>query len=118
VGGLGVVDSLSTSLDIAAHTVVVAGSEGVEVVGTVEGNSVVGGVEAEGGSVAGHFALGNVVRGLTTEEEAITAQNGVGSECGTLKKRATISECKRTGQRIGRTLKMSRAARVWTPDCL
>jgi len=87
VGGLGVVDSLSTSLDVAAHTVVVAGGEGVEVVGAVKGNRVIGSVEAKGSSIAGDLALGDVVRGLGTEEEAVTAENGVGSECGTLKEK-------------------------------
>ena len=79
-GGLGVVDSLGTSLDVRADTVVVACSESAQVTETVKGDGVLGGTVAEGSSVTSNLALSNVVRCLTTEEEAVTADDSVSSE--------------------------------------
>ena len=84
-GGLGVVDSLGTSLDVRADTVVVACSESAQVTETVEGDGVLGGTVAEGSSVTSNLALSNVVRGLGTEEETVTTENGVSSESGALR---------------------------------
>jgi len=64
--------------------VVVARGEGVEVVETVKGEGILGSIVAESSRVAGNFALGDVVSSLGTKKEAITAKDGVRSECGTL----------------------------------
>ena len=84
VGGLGVVDGLGTSLDVAVDALVVGGGEGLEVVETVDGNGVLRSVEADGGRVAGDLALGDVVGGLSADEETVTAEDSVGSEGRTL----------------------------------
>ena len=64
---------------------VVARGESAEVAETVEGDGVLGGTVAEGSSVTSDLALSNVVRGLGTEEETVTTENGVSSESGALK---------------------------------
>jgi len=64
--------------------VVVGRGEGLEVIETVEGNSVLRGIVSNGGSIAGDVATSNVVRGLGTDKETITTQNGVRSESGAL----------------------------------
>lgn len=120
-GGLGVVDSLGTSLDVRADTVVVACSESAQVTETVEGDGVLGGTVAEGSSVTSDLALSNVVRGLGTEEETVTTENGVSSESGALKGKSFAS-IRRDGRLRALfkmpTLKRSRKARVWRPGCL
>jgi hypothetical protein len=87
VGGLGVVYSLGAGLDVATDTVVVRRGEGIEVVETVQGDGVFGGIVPDGGSVAGDVATGDVVRSFGAEKEAVAAQNGVCSESGTLEER-------------------------------
>lgn len=84
-GSLSVVDSLGTSFDIRAHTVVVAGSESRSIAQAVDGDGVVRGAKADGTRVAGDATLRDIVRSLGTNEESITTKNGVGSECGSLK---------------------------------
>jgi hypothetical protein len=64
--------------------VVVARGEGVEVIETVNGQGVLRGIIAESSGVAGNFALGNIVGSLGTKEEAITTEDGVCGEGGTL----------------------------------
>ena len=59
---------------------VVAGGEGLQVVKTVEGDGVVGSVEANGGGVTGDVTLSDVVCGLSTDEETITSEDGVSGE--------------------------------------
>lgn len=83
-GALGVVDSLGTRLDVLGHLVVVASGEGREVAETVEGDGVLGGREANGTSVPGDGTRGDIVGRLGTDKEAVTADNGVSSEAGTL----------------------------------
>lgn len=83
-GCLGVIDSLGTSLDIAAHAVVVARRVGAQVSETVEGDGVLGSAVSESGGVAGHLALGNVERGFGTNQEAITSKDSVGGDGGAL----------------------------------
>lgn len=80
LGRLGVIDGLGTSLNVGVDSVVVRGGEGVEVIDAVNGDSVFGCVVANGGGVAGDLASGNVVGGLSTEEESVTAENGVSGE--------------------------------------
>ena len=77
---LGVVGGFGTSLDVRADTVVVACSESAQVTETVEGDGVLGGTVAEGSSVTSDLALSNVVRGLGTKQEAVTANDSVGGE--------------------------------------
>lgn len=80
LGSLGVVDSLSTCLNVTAYTVVVAGRECVEVVQGVDSDGVLWGVVANSGSVLGKLALGDVVRCLSTNEETITTNDAVSGE--------------------------------------
>ena len=81
---LGVVNSLGTSFDVGTDAVVVARGEGVEVVETVNGDGVLRGIIADSSSVAGNVALGDIVSSLGTKKEAITTDDGVCSESGTL----------------------------------
>jgi hypothetical protein len=95
--------------------VVVGRREGLEVVETVHGNGVLRGIVPDSGSVAGDISTSNVVRGLSADEETVATQNGVCSESGALKTMLAGAPETKEG---GRTLKTSRAARVWRPDCL
>jgi len=83
-GGLGVVDSLGTSLDVLANSVVVRSGEGGQVSETVEGDGVVGSGVTESTSVSGDGTGGDIVRCLGTNKETISANNSVGSEGGAL----------------------------------
>ena len=60
-GGLGIIDSLGTGLDIGAHTMVVAGSERRSVAQTVEGDGIVRSAEADSTGVTGEATLGDIV---------------------------------------------------------
>lgn len=84
VGALGVVGGTSTGLGVSIDAVVVAGRVGREVAETVEGDGVVGGVEASTEVVSAQFTLLDVVRSLGTGKETIAAKDGVSSEGGTL----------------------------------
>lgn len=64
---------------------IVAGSERRPVAQAVEGNGVVRSAEADSTGVTGETALGDVVRSLGTDEESVTAEDGVGSEGWSLK---------------------------------
>ena len=59
---------------------VVAHSECGQVRETVNGNGVLRRGEPGRGSVAGEFALGNIVRRLGTNKEAVTTDDGVRGE--------------------------------------
>ena len=59
---------------------VVARSEGRQVAETMESDSVLGRAEADSTGVAGNLAFGDVVRGLSTDEETIAAENGISGE--------------------------------------
>ena len=83
-GRLGVVDRLGTGLDFIADSVVVRGGKGGEVAETVESDVVDFGGVAESTGVSGDGTRGDVVRGLGTDQEAVTADNGVGGEGGSL----------------------------------
>jgi len=83
-GGLGVVDSLGTSLDVLADSVVVRSSEGGEVSETVEGDGVVRGGVTESTGVSGDGTGGDIVRSLGTNKETVSANNSVGGEGGAL----------------------------------
>lgn len=85
VGGrLGVVGGTGTGLDVGVDAVVVRGRVGGEVAQALQGDGVLGGVEAGSEVVLGHLGSLDVVRGLGTSEETVTAQDGVGSEDGSL----------------------------------
>lgn len=83
-GGLGVVDSLGTSLDVLANSVVVRSGEGGQVSETVKGDGVVRGGVTEGTGVSGDGTGGDIVRSLGTNKETVSANNSVGSEGGAL----------------------------------
>lgn len=78
MSGLGIVDSLGSSLNIGTDAVVVACGEAVEVVASMDGDSIVGSVVANGGSVLGDLAIGNVVCSLGTSKETITSDDSIG----------------------------------------
>jgi len=83
-GGLGVVDSLGTSLDVLANSVVVGSGEGGQVSETVKGDGVVRGGVTESTGVSGDGTGGDIVRCLGTNKETVSANNSVGSEGGAL----------------------------------
>lgn len=89
-GGLGVVDSLGTSLDVLGDLVVVRGGEGGELAEGVEGHGVLWGRVAESSGVAGDGTGLDIVRCLTTDEETVVADNGVSGEGGALGKSVCI----------------------------
>lgn len=112
-GELGVVDGLGTGLDVAVHTVVVAGSVGLKAVQSLDGDCVVGGVVANSGSVFCDLSVVDIVRGLGTGEESVAANDTVSSDD------ALRKDEYGSGRAAGtRTLKRSNAPRVWKPDCL
>jgi len=82
LGCLGVINSLSTSLHIGADTVVVAGSEVLQAVKTVNSNGVLGGVVANGSSVAGDLAISDVESSFTTDKETVTTNNSICGDSG------------------------------------
>lgn len=84
-GSLGVVDGFGTSLDVTVDAVVVAGREGAQVVESVNGDGVFRCAESDGRCVAGNLALGDVVGSLSSNEEPVTSNNGVGGEGGSLR---------------------------------
>ena len=86
MSGLGVIHSLGASLDVTAHTVVVASSKSLQVVKTVNGDSVFRRVVTKSSSITSNVALSDVVSSLSANKETITAQNGVCNESGALYK--------------------------------
>lgn len=83
-GSLGVPDGLATSLEVGVDAVVVRGREDLERVVGVQGDRVLGGGVASGGGEAGDVGLGDIVGDITTNQEAITANNGITGEGGAL----------------------------------
>lgn len=63
---------------------VVARRERVQVVETVKGDSVLGGIVTDSSGITGNLALGDVVSSLGTKQEAITTEDGVRGEGGAL----------------------------------
>lgn len=86
-GRLGIVDRLGTSLDVPANSVIVASRVSRQVAQSVNGDSVFGSAESKGGRVARDLARGHIVRRLSTNEESITADDGIGGEGRALSKR-------------------------------
>ena len=99
MSGLGVIHSLGASLDVTAHTVVIAGSESLQVVKTVNGDSVFRRVVTKSSSITSNVALSDVVISLSANKEPITAQNGVSNESGALCKKVkfNVTQCLQTG---------------------
>jgi hypothetical protein len=83
-GGLGVIYGFRTSLYIRAHTMVVARSEGLEVGEKMASDGILRRGETGGGGVLVDTGLGDIIGSLRAEKEAITANHGIGGECGTL----------------------------------
>lgn len=85
VGGvLGVVRRPCAGLDVGVDAVVVRSRVGAQVAEAVQGDGVLGGVEAGGEVVLGDVATLDVVGDLTTGEEAVAAEDSVGGEDGAL----------------------------------
>ena len=84
-GSLGIIDSLGTSFDIGAHTVVITGSESRSITQAVDGDGVVGSAEADSTGVTGEATLGDIVGCISTDKESITTKDSVGGECWSLK---------------------------------
>lgn len=76
--GLGVPGSTGTGLDGHVDLLVVGGGEDAEGVGGSDGGVVDGGGVANGGRVLGDGSLLDVVANLTTNEEALVAEDGIG----------------------------------------
>lgn len=74
---------------------VVASAEGREVAQTVKGDGVLGSGESESSGVSGDGARGHIVRGLATDKETISTDDGIGSESGTLEKIGSGSSVER-----------------------
>ncbi|KAI3482094.1 hypothetical protein L1887_55225 [Cichorium endivia] len=96
-----VVRGTGTGLGVGVDTVVVAGRVGRQVAEAVEGDGVVGGVEAGAEVVAAQLALLDVVAGLSTGEEAVAAEDGVGGEGGALEEVKVLAGVQ-TGLLVGR----------------
>lgn len=83
----GVVDGLGTSLDVLGDLVVVRSRVSRKVTQGVQGDGVVWGRVTDGGRVTGDGTSEDVVGGLTTDEEALTTDDGVGGESGALREK-------------------------------
>lgn len=77
VAGLGVPRSLSTSLNLGVDTVVVASRENAQVVASGDGSSVLRNAVANGGGVLRDSGLLDVVTTLSTDKEALMAEDSV-----------------------------------------
>jgi hypothetical protein len=109
-GRLGIVNGLGTGLDVLGDLVVVGCREGAEVSETVDGDGVVGGRVADGSGVSGDGTGQDVVGGFGTDKGAVSTENNVRGESGTLRA-SEASAC-----RI--TLNKSTVARVCNEGCL
>ena len=106
MGVLVVVDGLSTSFDVGADAVVVAGRERLHIVEPEESDGIFWGIETDGTSVTSDVALSDVVSSLYANQETIAANHGVGGERWSLH---NAFRSARTGQEVNfsRTLKKS-----------
>ena len=77
---LRVVDGLRTSLDISTDPVIVARSESVEVVETMNSHGILRSIATTSSGVSSNLAFGDVICGLSTEQEVVTAEDGVSGE--------------------------------------
>jgi hypothetical protein len=77
VAGVGVPGSLGTGLDLSVDAVVVAGGEEGQVVAGSDSSGVLGNAVTDGSGVLGDGSLVDIVATLSTDEEALVAENGV-----------------------------------------
>jgi hypothetical protein len=84
VAALGVPGGLGTGLDLGVDLVVVAGREDTQVVSSGDGSGVGGGLEADGGAVAGDLSLLDVITSGSASEETLVADDGVDASGGAL----------------------------------
>lgn len=77
VAGVGVPGSLSTGLDLSVDAVVVRGGEEGQVVAGSDGSGVLGNAVTDGSGVLGDGGLVDVVATLSTDEEALVAEDSV-----------------------------------------
>ena len=84
VSRLIIIESTGAGLHVTADTVVVAGTVTIKVVEAVKSNSVFGGIVAYSSGIAGNIAAADVVRGLSTNQETVTAEDSISSESGSL----------------------------------
>jgi hypothetical protein len=77
VAGGGVPGSLSTGLNLSVDAVVVRGGEEGQVVAGSDGSRVLGNGVTDGSGVLGDGSLVDIVATLSTDEEALVAENGV-----------------------------------------
>jgi len=82
VGALGIPNSLTTSLDVRADTVVVRGGEHGQGVSGVNSNSILGSRVAERSVVTGNLAVQNIISNFTTSKETFVANYSVDIEVG------------------------------------
>ena len=78
--GLGVVDRLGSSLGLGVDSVVVRGREEREVSERVDGGGVLRGGVSDSGGVSGDGTGQLVVRGLSSDQEAVSGSDSVGGE--------------------------------------
>jgi hypothetical protein len=90
-GRLGIVNGLGTGLDVLGDLVVVGCREGAEVSETVDGDGVVGSRVADGSGVSGDGTGQDVVGGFGTDKGAVSTENNVRGESGTLRASVSVS---------------------------
>jgi hypothetical protein len=91
---------------------VVASTEGIEVVQAVKSNGVFRGIVTESCSVAGDVTATDVVGGLGTNQETVTAEDCISGESGSLFTAKKSQETIREVVSIACTLSTSSVARV------
>lgn len=80
VGAFGVPNSLTTSLDIRAYTMVVGGRENGQGVGGVNGNSILGSSVTESSVVTSNLAIQNIISDFSTSKETFVSNDSVDIE--------------------------------------
>jgi len=83
-GGIDIIYGLRASLNVGAHTVVVARGKGAEVGEAMDSDRVIRCRETATSRVLGDTAFSNIVGCFGTEEEAIATKHSVGCQCETL----------------------------------
>jgi hypothetical protein len=83
-GSLYIVDSLGTSFNVLADTVVVASAEDIAVAKTMQSHSIFGCAVANSSSVASDGTFLHVKGGLGTNQEAVTTDDTISGDSGPL----------------------------------
>ena len=110
-GEIEIVYSLRASLDVRAHTVVVASGEGAQVGETMESDRVVGCRETYSARVLGDTAFSDIVGCLGANKETIATEHSVSSKCKTLHVKVRPMNKRQKEYDVLRTLKTSKTAR-------